>query len=698
MVRILGSPGRGRRLRVGIALAACTALVVVMALPALAVHEFSFQLDGDIDDSTTTNVGGTTQTVDWETLFDASVVPPVPVDPLPTGFESAGFDRDFVANTNGSFNTSDSSTFATGSKDTLPITPGWQCNFDNNVNSKTDVMNAYAASFVVPSGPEAGDEILYFALERNANTGTGNVGFWFLQDEVGCESTGGAAAFTGDHTDGDILVVSEFTQGGSVSTINAYRWDGGANGVLNPGSVAQGADCGGELAGDDICANVNGGTLTGIPWLTSNKQDGPGNQLRSSEFFEGGINLTDTELGGKCFNVFIGDTRSSTSLTATIFDFSLGQLGACASELTTDPSVDGSVSIGANASVSVTDNATLTVDGSDEWSGTLSFFLCGPLAAGATCDTGGVPSGVDIPIDQDTVQPVSSSASTVTEVGRYCWRGEFISATDGVPDDTDASEGECFEVTPLTPTLTTSAGEDVVLGNPITDTASLTGTANQEGDNGGSNPGQPDNTYPSINATNGAPANGTITFTLVGPDDCVSTPTGFVPIVVDVSGDSTTAYTASLTPLQPGEYTWIAQYSGDGPNTNGAGPTSCDDVNEKVVVTGVSSLSTAQNWLPNDTATITGSTNLNGAVTFTLYPTADCTGTAVPNQSYTVNLVNEPSPATASTSNATFKVTLANAGSYSWLVSYDDTVLDDPDPTCETTSLTIDNEVPIGTP
>ncbi len=37
------------------------------------------------------------------------------------------------------FVTSDDKTFATGFKDTLPITSGWQCNQDNNVNSKMGV-------------------------------------------------------------------------------------------------------------------------------------------------------------------------------------------------------------------------------------------------------------------------------------------------------------------------------------------------------------------------------------------------------------------------------------------------------------------------------------------------------------------------------------------------------------------------------
>ena len=104
----------------------------------------------------------------------------------------------------------------------------------------------------------SGDEILYFALERNANTGTANVAFWFLQDDnVNCVSPGGSTPFTGDHTDGDILVVSEFTNGGVVNTIQAYRWDGGPNGVLNPDPIAAGVDCGTTAGDDTLCGKVN---------------------------------------------------------------------------------------------------------------------------------------------------------------------------------------------------------------------------------------------------------------------------------------------------------------------------------------------------------------------------------------------------------------------------------------------------------
>jgi hypothetical protein len=218
--------GQGRRRR-GFLLggvACVAALGALMISSAFAVHDLVFQLDGDVDSSTTTSVGGTTQTIDWDQFISASGT----LLPRPANFDASSFDRDFALNAHGTFDTSDTSTWATGSKDTLAITPGWQCRRDNNLLDKNDIMNAYAASYA----PAGGDEVLYFALERNGNEGAANVGFWFLQDNnVNCESAGGNTAFTGNHTDGDLLVVSEFTNGGTVSTINVYEWEGGANGA-----------------------------------------------------------------------------------------------------------------------------------------------------------------------------------------------------------------------------------------------------------------------------------------------------------------------------------------------------------------------------------------------------------------------------------------------------------------------------------
>jgi hypothetical protein len=696
-----------------VAAAAATLVVSTGVLSVLAVHDEDFQLDGDVRASTTTSVGGSTQTLDWDSIFTAAGAPKAT---LPTGFSDAAFKNDFKTATNGSFVTSDNSTYATGSKDTLPIS-GWQCNQDNNVNSKIDVMNAYTVAYT----NDAGDDLLYFALERNTNTGTADVGFWFLQSEVGCESTGSAVTFSGAHTDGDVLVVSEFSNGGVVSTINVYRWDGGANGSLNPTPIGVGVDCRDPnlILPDNACAasnkvtNGTNGTIT-TPWPTANFKDKVGHSLRTSEFFEGGINLTDLNLGGKCFSSFLGDTRSSTSLTATLFDFAGGTVGECGSGIVTTPQAgDGGAipsTIGVSARVAVRDHADITVTGTDgPFAGTVKFFLCGPLGLATTsnCTTGGVQIGSPL-----TGEPVSGNAgtaslnsdsATLTSAGRYCWRAEYSGdASVGVPGSIDpkpnatlpdTSVTECFSIGPEQPTLTTSASDDVILGNPISDTASLTGTAMQPGTDG-TGPGG------TINATVGSqsPAGGTITFTVQGPDDCDASGLTVTDSPVTVSGDNASYGPVSATPTAIGKYTFVASYNGSSPNTLGAGPSSCppsaSDGDEEVNVGGTSSVATTQDWLPNDTATLTGDTNLNGTLTFQLYTGNNCgatSGSAVTGQLYTVIVDDDASGTSYSTNNTTSFVE-ADSGTYSWKVTYDDDNLADPAaPSCETTVLTIDD-------
>jgi hypothetical protein len=696
--RVLGPTGSRRRRRF---LLAPLCLVVLLGLlvvgGAQAVHDEDFQLDGDVNAATPTNIGGSSQDIDWSSLFNADGSNKT----LPTGFEAARLDKDF-SNSGSTFITSDGSTFATGSKDTLPIS-GWQCNFDNNVNSKIDVANAYAAIYTASSG----DEILYFGLERNANTGTANVGFWFLQDEVACESAAGAVSFSGAHTDGDLLVVSEFTGGGTVSTINVYRWNGGAAGSLGttPVANATNADCRGlTVPVDDLaCGAANTVAIT-TPWLTAAKTTGVGNNVPIAQFYEAGLNLSDANLGGKCFSTFIGDTRSSTSLTATLFDFSLGVLGSCQSGVVTTPQTGAGGSIGDNtttkigtaARVAVRDQAVITVDGSDDpFGGTVKFFLCGPLALNSTsnCQTGGVQigaaAGETVSGDNGTAT-VNSAIATLTSVGDYCWRAEYSGDADaGIPassDPTDATNrSECFQINPETPTLTTEAGPDVIVGNPITDNATLTGTAMQPGTDG-LGPGG------TINATAGsqAPAGGSISWTVQGPGGCAASGLTVSGSPKTVAGDGTYG-PVSATPTLLGTYTFVATYTGSSPNTLGAAG-SCPDAAEEATVIGNAALTTEQDWLPNDTATLTGPTNLTGTLTFKLYTGDNCgatSGAPVANQEYIVPVNNAASGSTFSTSNTTFKVKAS--ASYSWLVTYVDNVLGDPAPHCEKSTLSITN-------
>jgi hypothetical protein len=579
-----------------------------------------------------------------------------------------------------------------GSKDDLDI-PNWR-HTDGSVPDSDDITDGYAAKYEdvdVPLDDENHD-FLYFGADRTAVNGAKDMGFWFFKSPVSPNEDG---TFTGEHQLGDILLLGTFTEGGAATNIRVFKWvgtGGNTNDTLDFGGAFEDCIPGGQPEG---CNTVNNSTIQS-PWAYQSKISGsPADTLYAGGFMEGGVDLTQLGLEG-CFSSFLVETRSSPEIGAQLKDFLLGAFEVCESHLTTTPADSGGtplvdsdgddlpdIQIGTGAAgVDVTDSADLTVDGTNTWSGTLHFFICGPIATG-TCDTGGVEIGTGTAVNQDTTMPFVSGTANLTSVGRYCWRGFFDSDTEGVDDQTDSSEGECFEVLPVTPTLTTLAGEDVTLGDPITDAATLTGTAFQPGDDG---PAE----YPTINATMDTPAAGTITFTLVFSDDCETVPDGFVPIVVDVSGDSPPTYDAEFTPTQVGSFTWIATYSGNPPNTLGAA-TECPDANEEVTVTGTAELATAQDWLPNDTATITGDTNLNGTITFQLYTGDDCdeTGEPVVGQSYTVELVDEPSPATGSTSNETFKVDSASQGSYSWLVTYDDDVLSDPPARCEISTVSI---------
>jgi hypothetical protein len=376
------------------------------------------------------------------------------------------------------------------------------------------------------------------------------------------------------------------------------------------------------------------------------------------------------------------ETRSSTSTTATLKDFILGQFGGCVSGLTTHSSITGSTSIG-TGSVPVSDSATVTVTGVTTWNGTVQFHLRGPIGSPleVSTDIGG-PVAVS-----NTTPTVQSDTATVTAAGDYCWSAHFHSTTTGVPDSDDNGQNECFTVTPVTPSLPTTAGPDVQLGSPVTDSAVLGDTSNQPG-------------TPAINPTTpGAPAGGTITFTLL-KNDCttLATGTGTNPQSVTVNGNGT--YSVSFTPDAVGTYHWKATYAPATGDPNNIGSTfngDCSHATETVVVSDTTSAASQQTWLPNDTATVTAAHGapLNGTLSIQLFTGDNCgatTGSPVGGQLYSKTLTNATSAAdrTLTMTNTTFTVQATSA--VSWLVTFTST---DPNVAgsshCELTSLTITN-------
>jgi hypothetical protein len=453
MNRVLALGPRARRLRrYGAILSASVLVALLLAPAAQAVHDLAFELDG--------NVAVDTSDFDWASFFNsAGAESPVLPDASRPGFTDSGFSHDFSRKTNGSYSTVDASTYATGSKDTLPITPGWQCSKSNNVNDKIDILNAYAVAYVDPA---TNDQILYFALERFSNDGDANVAFWFLQSNVNCVSPGGGSTpFSGHHVDGDLLVVSSFTKGGVVSTIDVYKWVGDDTGSLNQTAIAHGVDCKQTTGPDDTCATVNdpNNGVVDPPWDTQNKNGT--SDLQVSEFFEGGLNLTNSGIGDHCFNTFIADTRSSQSLTATLFDFARGSLGECDVSLTSTPSVT-TTSLGSSVAITDTANVSGTTAGGGAGptpTGTVSFFLCGPGAS--NCTTGGSPIPSDPPaaVTLGACSPPAAGHACATSAnvrsmistpGTYCFRAVYDPGADpnySGKSAEDGSSGECFTVT-----------------------------------------------------------------------------------------------------------------------------------------------------------------------------------------------------------------------------------------------------------
>jgi hypothetical protein len=224
-----------------------------------------------------------------------------------------------------------------GSKDTLGIQNGPWLYTGSKPQAKNDITHAYAAMYTDPSN---GHVILYAGLDRYDNSGDATAGFWFFQNPVGLTSSSppsSGAPFAGTHADGDILLVSDFTQGGGVSTIKVFRWTGNdATGSLVPVTTPTGT----------TYAIVNSGPIA-VPWSFKDKSNRT--SPAAGEFLEEGVDLTALGLGS-CFANFMAETRSSQSPTATLSDFVIGNFNTCRLDLpnTATVSADGIAPITSN--------------------------------------------------------------------------------------------------------------------------------------------------------------------------------------------------------------------------------------------------------------------------------------------------------------------------------------------------------------
>jgi len=230
-----------------------------------------------------------------------------------------------------------------GSKDPSDISQ-WKWK-SGGTPDKDAITNGYAAAYQSANG----HLMLEFGADRFAVNGDANIGFWFFQQDVHPTGagTGGGSPFSGVHVNNDIFVVSAFTQGGGVSTITVYVWDGacgtshsGINAIVNspaPGDCAESnlrlkfastpsANCIGIAEG---CAIVNStGINVGWPYLA--KFGVNSTTIPQGGFYEGGLDVSSL-LGGniQCFTSFLIETRTSATASSVLKDFVAGTFNIC---------------------------------------------------------------------------------------------------------------------------------------------------------------------------------------------------------------------------------------------------------------------------------------------------------------------------------------------------------------------------------
>jgi hypothetical protein len=258
-----------------------------------------FELDGDALEQ------GGVPPEDWQTLYNLG---------SNTGGSSVAF-TGIVADPG------QSTIFTGGKKDIQDITQwGWKGN--GGFPDKDDITNAYAAAYSI-----GGDLVIYFGADRFANVGDAFMGFWFFKDHVTLNPNG---SFNGSHQVGDILVLVNYPQGANAEPeIQVLEWNPAEQDVANnlhllySGAAALCGNVPPSLA----CAITNNGP-SASPWPYVPKAGASGIFPQES-IFEGGINLTQILGGTACFSSFLAETRSSTSITATLKDFAVGAFPVC---------------------------------------------------------------------------------------------------------------------------------------------------------------------------------------------------------------------------------------------------------------------------------------------------------------------------------------------------------------------------------
>ena len=462
-------PSAGRRLHVVFAALVLLLGMILTGSSATAVNNTgAFELDGNPT---------TSSSDDWdEVCYEVAIAEGLsPADATARCSATNGTNGAIAVAWASEPDTSASIFTGGGSKDPKDPEDSWLWKDDGGLPDKDNLLHSFAARYSLdpdpvncPAGAFPKCDVIFFGSDRYDNSGDAVQGFWFFQNKIELTNVAsqGGFKFSGHHKNNDLLVISDFSNGGSTSTIAVHKWDTTCTKAAGPNPTAgqcsaenlrllaqsDDANCATSDADAEFCGIVNPADGTAVPWSYTDKS-GNSTYLQG-EFFEGGINLSTLGLGGTCFASVASETRASTSPTATLKDFVLDNFGECEATLKTQVSDAGPVLPGEQVRdlLTVTSNNPLVTA-----TGTVTWYLCGPISTGACDGTTNAGSSIGTSTlsgsggTATTYSPYVNTMASSLAPGRYCFRAEWpgdSNFTGGPYTEYGGAEGtnECFSV------------------------------------------------------------------------------------------------------------------------------------------------------------------------------------------------------------------------------------------------------------
>jgi hypothetical protein len=204
--------------------------------------------------------------------------------------------------------------FTQGSQDDNLLPTKWHWNV-GQTNDKGDIQNTAVALI---------GSKLFFCGDRTAINGTAQIGFWFFLNDVFPKPDG---TFNADHKAanlsanppqyGDLLILSNFVNGGGTVQVKIYTFLGYSGGKATFQLLSAATAPAGAMV-NNTQENV---PTTVTNWSYQSKGGAAGIYVVGS-FFEGSVDLA--QLGNLCFQQFLMETRNSAELSASQQDMASG--------------------------------------------------------------------------------------------------------------------------------------------------------------------------------------------------------------------------------------------------------------------------------------------------------------------------------------------------------------------------------------